>query len=99
MGCRAAKVLQIVMRYLMRVGPQRSELHSALSGLKGEGIHFERIEEILSTLPAGKEVVDGGEQRIPSEFYGVALPFKADGLGEVQAMLPGLTRQQVRTAH
>lgn len=91
----APEILQIVVRYLMGIGPQRRKLQAGLSGPKRERIDLDRIEKIFTALLAGEEVVDRGEERIAAELQRMPLSFQAHGFGEVEAMLPGLPRQHV----
>ena len=55
-----AKILKIVLGDLVGIGAEGRERKSGFHRCEGEGIHLDRIEEILTALPAGEEIVDPG---------------------------------------
>src|ERR1700758_3497372 len=75
---RAAETLQIIMRHFVGIGPQRSEFHSGFLRFEREGIDLERIKEVLTTLLAGKIIVEPGEQRIDAKLPRIAAGIKAE---------------------
>ena len=68
-------------------------------GFKRERIHLDGIKKIFAALLAGKEIVNPREQPVAAELPGIARAFQANGFRQVQAMLAGLARQQVRASH
>src|SRR5262249_44737988 len=99
MRSRAAEVLQIIMRDLVRVGAKRRKLKPRFLWLKRERIHLDRVKEILPALLAGEEVIDPGQQRVAAEFPGIAAPFKAERFRRMHAMLARLAGKNVRATH
>jgi hypothetical protein len=89
-GGRGTETLQIIMRDFMRVGAQPREFEAGFLGLEGERIYLDGIEDVLSSARRREEVIDPGEQHVAAELPGISLAFHAEGLGQMQAVLPGL---------
>jgi len=90
-----AKILNVIMRNLMRVGAQRRELKPSLHRLERKGIDFDGIKKIFPALLRREKIVSPGAKRISAEFPGVAAAVETDGFCEMQAMLSRGPRQQV----
>ena len=90
MGRRRTETLQIIMRHLVRIGPQRREFQSGFHGLEGEWIYLDGIENVFSAAERRKEVVDPGQQRIAAELPGISFPLHTERLFQMQAVLAGL---------
>src|SRR5579863_758838 len=93
-----AKILEIVMRDGVGVGTKGAERKSGFLRFESEGVHFNRIEKIFSTLLAGEKVINPGEKRVAAKFQGVAAGIETEGLGEVETMLAGGAGEDVGTA-
>src|SRR5205814_1530559 len=94
----AAKIVQVVMRHLVRVGPQRGELKRSHLRFEGERIDLDGIEEIFAALLAREEIKNLGDERIAAELQRVAGAFYADRVREMHAVLAGFAWQHAGPA-
>src|SRR5262249_26376773 len=72
------------------------KLHAAEQGIEGPRINFDLVEDVLTAKHRGEEVRDGGQQRICAKLPGIASAFETQGLGQVDPIFIGLSRQDRR---
>jgi hypothetical protein len=58
--------------------------------LECEWVDIDGRKNVFAAEGRGKEIEDGGEERVAAEFPGMTLAFAAESLGELCSMLAGL---------